>query len=81
MTARLSPPAQVRERLEAARAEGLSFGAAWRHVMVGLSWPSGGEERWDWLAALAETERAWQAAYECTDCPAMVLRGLLDVAA
>lgn len=81
MTERLSPPAQVRERLEAARERGVPFDEAWRHVTVALNWASGGAERWAWLEVLGETEAEWRAAYEGQPSQALVLQSLGDLIA
>jgi len=74
-----SPAVQVRDRLIAARARGLTFDAAWRISMVGIDWPSGGEGRQMWLTAFVETAEEWRAAFDLAPGRATCLRGLDSV--
>ena len=57
-------PAALRQRLAAARADGVAFSEAWpcgeQLVLAGL----GRHERASWRVALHATRSAWQAAYE-----------------
>jgi hypothetical protein len=63
MPSRRSPvELQVRTRLEELRGAGVSFSAAWVIAVGSLRFASG-PERDDWMAALAGTRAAWEAAY------------------
>jgi hypothetical protein len=59
----MSPPEQVRLRLERLRADGVPFGAAWPMALRGLRWQSG-KQRNDWKGPLEETREGWRRAYE-----------------
>lgn len=62
----MAPPAVLRERLAAARADGVSFEEAWPVALEAavstVQW-----EREEWIEALSGTVEAWRAAWERRD--------------
>ena len=67
-----TPLTRLRDELTSARRQGLPFSAAWPSaVRIALSGHHmSGSSRSCWLAAIQETEDAWERAYYAQDEPA-----------
>lgn len=57
--------AEIRELLEAARAEGVGFKVAWESALAAIEWHDiVAPDRDAWARALRQTRRDWAAAYD-----------------
>jgi hypothetical protein len=62
----MTPPEVLRERLAAARQDGVSFDRGWP-VALAAAVNAGQWEREEWIDALSGTVEAWRAAWERRD--------------
>jgi hypothetical protein len=62
----MTPPEVLRERLAAARHDGVSFNRAWP-VALAAAVDTARWEREEWIDALSGTVEAWRAAWERRD--------------